>query len=112
MIPFLHGQTVTVIRRTANGTDDYGNVTYTTTSTAVAGCGVYPRNLGDITESGRDGITIGLTVHLPPGTDIRGTDSVTVGGANYRIIGDPGVWHHPMSGWRPGITVDLERVEG
>lgn len=112
MIPFQHGRSITVNRRTASGVDDRGNATYTTTTASIHGCGIYPRNLGDVTGDGRDGVTIGLTVLAPADSDVLITDQIVVDGLTYRLVGAPSNWTHPMTGWRPGMQLDLERVEG
>lgn len=48
----------------------------------------------------------------PPGTHITTKDRVVVRGLVFEVLGDPADWRHPMTGWGPGVVVDLERVTG
>lgn len=106
------GETITITRRTVAGEDSYGNATYTTTATTVDDVPVAPRTSGDVTENGRDGQVIGLTIYPSSDVDIQADDVIGVRGGTYRIVGDPADWRSPWSGWDPGYAVDLERAEG
>ncbi len=106
------GETITVTSRTAAGEDAYGNQTYTTTSRTIDRVPVAQRTSSDLTENGRDGQSVGLTIYPPHDSGIVASDVIGVYGEDYRIVGDPGAWRSPWSGWAPGLAIDLERAEG
>lgn len=111
-MPFTNGTTVTVTRRTAGADDAYGNPTYTTTTSTISNCGVAPRQAGDTTDAGRQGVIVGQTLYAPAGADIQADDVITIAGEDYRIVGDPGAWSSPYTGLDRVVQVALERVEG
>lgn len=110
---FPHGVTVTVQRATQ---DRFGDRTYADHHD-VAGCAVSPRS-GDgrsaSSEAGenRTTVIVGLTLYCPPDADILATDRVVLPDGAYQVIGQPGRWASPFTGWAPGTEVALERVVG
>lgn len=112
MTLYPSGEDITVTSRTAASTDDYGNATYTTSTRTIEDVPVAPRTSGDVTENGRDGQVIGLTIYPPADCGIVADDEIGVRGGTYRIVGDPALWSSPWSGWDPGLAIDLERVAG
>lgn len=107
-----NGTTVTVTRRTASSTDVYGNPTYTTTTHTVDNCGVAPRQEGDATDAGRQGVIVGVTLYAPFGANIQADDLITIAGEQFRIEGDPGSWSSPYTGVGRVVQVALIRTEG
>lgn len=113
-LPF--GETVTV--QTPAGTDRYGDPLPVTTRT-VAGCAFAPRSstegsraTGARTTSPNTVIT-GVTLYAPPDADIGPADVVVRSdGSRWSVVGEPGVWQSPLTGWNPGVEVALTRVEG
>lgn len=107
------GEIVTILRAGAPTVDRYGNETPgVDTRTDVDGCAVAPRLAGDATAQGRQGVIVGTTVYFPAGTDVRATDRLEVRSELHTILGDPGLWRSPFTGWEPGIEVATQRVEG
>jgi hypothetical protein len=107
------GETVT-IRRPDATSDRYGNAGpdwSSVTDTAVAGVAVAPRLEGEDRTLGRQGVVVGLTLYLPPGSDIAATDRVVVRGDVYEVDGEPGDWRSPHSTAK-GIEVAVRRVAG
>lgn len=105
---FPHGQTVTVWQETV---DRFGDVTVTG-ERQVGGCGVAPRTSTENT-AGRVQVVTGLTLYAPPNSGIAATSRVRLAdGTVWRVIGDPGRWQSPLTGWYPGDQVELERVTG
>ena len=106
------------VRTSPGGTDVYGDpIVGTSTTTVLDGAFVAPRMSSDIDAIGRAGVIVGLTLFTPFGTDLDTTDQILVEceGANdglYRIDGQPGDWHHPMTGWQAGQSTALVRAEG
>ena len=107
-----HGTTITILRA-FEGLDDFNNpIAGPTPPTVVEGCAVAPRMSTEPTIRGRHGVIVGLTLYAPPGTVILPTDRITIGGNDYQVEGEPGVWKNPFSGSTPGIEVALKRAEG
>jgi len=108
-------QQVTLVTRTVSGQDAYGNDVFTETSTAVDGV-VWPRDgngtSGNEQLQGRDTVIVGLSLLLPPGTDVTAVDRVDVGGLSYEVTGEPGHFFSPFTGSDPGVLVGLTRVTG
>jgi hypothetical protein len=78
----------------------------------LEGAFVAPRESSDLTDRGRVGVVVGLTLFAPRCTDLRASDQVDVDGVTYDIDGDPGRWRHPMTGWSAGMTAALTRAQG
>lgn len=122
--------TITVQRSTRDAWDD---VTYTD-SHQIRGCLVY--RTSSVEDSGGAGsrdagglgerVTDSVTVLAPPRSDVRYTDRVlihpagvdvvpaddtTTRSANtYQVSGRPDDWANPVTGWRPGMEIKLERT--
>ncbi len=98
-------------------TDRYGNTTYDWTSPtrrSVSRVVVAPRRAADSEsrELGRQGVIVGLTLYMPPGTSITAYDRVEVRGEVYEVEGEEGDWRSPHTSWRPGIEVAVRKVTG
>ncbi len=105
---FAFGQSVTVWDEV---TDKFGDTTVTG-ERAVAGCAVAPRTSTE-DNTGRVQIITGLTLYVPPGAALTATSRVRLpDGTAWRVVGDPGRWRSPLTGWYPGDQVELERVRG
>lgn len=124
------GITITVQRSQRNEWDD---VTYTD-SHQIRGCMDYPTgSSGNRTGSGEangvgggEVLTEARTLLLPPGSDVRHTDRIlihppgvavvpagdtAIRQANvYQVVARPVDWRNWLTGWSPGMQVDLERV--
>lgn len=104
------------IRRAAGTVDDYGNLIPGAETTATIPDGwTWPRTSNALTDDGRTGVIVGLTLWCPPGYDLRPDDLVEVNGERFRIDGDAGInaeYESPFTGWNPGSAVALVRVEG
>jgi hypothetical protein len=105
------GDDVTVIRRTAASTDDYGNDVFTTTETVVKGCVVAPRNSSELIQD-QDIVIVGLTVYMPYGTDILSTDQVNINSVVYDVDGVPGSFRSPLTASKGPVQVALTRYTG
>ena len=110
-------ETVTVTRVTR---DDFGDTTEGANHD-VEGCVIYPRMAKAATNVNRGGnevvtaedlITFGLSVLMPPGSDVLATDRVTARGDEYEVDGNPTNWVSPLSGFSPGVEVLLKRITG
>lgn len=108
MAPFT--QTVTLVRRTKGEPDDLGNDTWTETEVDVqAVVGVIN---GSEQLQGRNTGTKRAPIYLAPGTDVERVDAVVIAGESWEIEGEPTRYMHALTGWRPGVEVNLIRVTG
>jgi hypothetical protein len=103
-------QTVTLVRRTKGAPDALGNDTWTTSASTVQG--VYVPGTSTEQIQAKDTLVVQASVLLPAGTSLRYVDSVVIGGVTFDVDGEPIDWTHPMTGWRPGVQVNLRRAEG
>lgn len=105
-----HRTTVTLVRRTKAAPDAFGNDTWTEALTEV------PAVLGIIngTEQvqGRNSGTERVPVYLEPGTDVSRVDAVIINGETWEITGVPTRYVHALTGWRPGVEINCQRVTG
>lgn len=101
------GETVTVTRQSVNA---YGDHTDGATHT-ISGCAVWPTATTE-TIQGQDVVVYGLTVLMPPGSDVLATDTVTVRSTVYRVTGQPNLYQSPLTGTTSGIEVVLQAAAG
>ncbi|MCW2904689.1 MAG: hypothetical protein JWO67_6954 [Streptosporangiaceae bacterium] len=105
---FPAGITVTVQRQTE---DKWGNFT-TTVEFPIGPCGIDYTSSTEQTEQ-RDTVTRLATLYTPPGSDIRAPDRVLLpDGSRWSVVGHPADFTQPLTGWNPGMTVTLQKVDG
>ena len=63
-------------------------------------------------DEARAAVMDGFTLYLPEGGDIISADRVRVRGGIYRVTGQPQDWRSPLTGWHPGVVINIERVVG
>lgn len=101
------------LRRTPGGVDEYGDPIESTVSRMLLeGSFTAPRVSDDITNRGRAGVIVGLTLFAPYNSDLVHTDQIEVDGQVYEIEGEPGRWRNPMTGWEAGTQAALVRAQG
>lgn len=102
-------QDITFVSRTASGTDDYGNATYTETSRTVPG--LYAPEGSVEATGGQDQVVSQEQVLVPdPPSElvVKSTDRVQVAslpGVSFEVTGRAQMW-------APGLVVPLSRVTG
>lgn len=108
-------RTTTVTVKTPTTTvDRFGNEVATAwTSADVSGVLVSPGATADLEAARPDGVTVAYTVHFPKGftTDLRGC-LVTIGGEDYRVIGEPHPYMDVNTPTRWHMPVEVERADG
>lgn len=104
---FPFGETVTVTRQTQT---TYGDRT-AGASHDITGCAVWPTTSTEAIY-GQDTVVWGLTVLMPPGSDVLATDTVTVRGVVYRVNGQPELFQSPLTGTQAGVRVLLQGATG
>lgn len=101
------------VRGNPGGVDKYGDpVAGTEDRTTLTGAFTAPRESSEITNRGRAGVIVGLTLFAPYDTDLAFTDQIEVDGTLYDIEGEPGRWRNPFSGREAGLQVALVRSSG
>lgn len=113
---FAFGETVTRLRGTpvtdpysAEVTDlDWANPD----ALPIPGCGFAPSGSTEPLEQGRSAVITTPTVYAPAGADVLAHDRLIVRGRTWQVKGDPADWRHPMTGWTPGLVIQLEEVAG
>lgn len=102
---------VTILRATTSS-NRYGTTEESWSSpTSIATRGhLQPASTDEAQSTDRDAVASSWLLFLPPGTDVRPTDRVQVGGATYRVAGAPS----SVKGLRASgpVSVPLERVVG
>lgn len=100
-------ESITLTRRSSSGTDSYGQPIYVDTTIELMGM-VSARIQG--TNYAPDEIIVadGLTIYLPPGTVVEDSDRFTVRGKSYAVDGQAFNWVSGLSGWNPGVVVNLQ----
>ena len=101
-------ESITQTRRSSTSTDSYGQPVYTTTSVTLQAM-VSARVSGTNFDADQIVITDGLTIYLPANTDVQDDDKFTIRGKVYEIDGESFNWVSGLSGWNPGVVVNLQR---
>lgn len=110
---FAHGEPVSVLTAVSTPTGRYGeDLTVWEETETWPRCAIAPRPGLETAEPGRQGVIVGHTVYGPPGAHVGPHDRLRFRGDDHDIVGEPGVYVHPFSGWEPGIEVATVRVTG
>lgn len=98
----------------ASAMDAHGNVTdlWDEVGTEVAVYGWAPPSPDTETLGGREAITRGLDLYVPPEVTASPQDRFTVDGARYDVVGHPEDFTHGPFGWQPGKRISLTRIDG
>lgn len=102
---------IVIIRRTANGTDKYGNATHSTEEILIRD-GLFA--LGSSSEPNlvdRDPMDATLTLYLPAGTEIREGDIFEIRNTRWIKDGHAETWPSPV-GLDTGVVVNVRRRVG
>lgn len=113
---FAHGETITRLRA-ALGVDPYSGEAVlldwdNAAELSIEGCGFDPGGSSEPTQDARNAVVTKPTVYAPAGVDVVAGDRIVVRGVTYAVEGTPADWRHPMTGWRPGLVINLKGVEG
>jgi hypothetical protein len=106
------GETITIRRRSAASTDDYGNPTYTTTTITVKDALIAFGATSEPIDVGRDPIDNSITAYLPNGTTIQEGDLFVIRGTNWLKDGDPQTFTNPFNSFEGGTIVKLRKRNG
>ena len=103
---------VTVIRKTQGAVDVYGEPTITETQIPLNAY-VSQRLTGNGTTYGPDATIVndGLTLYVPPATEIQVDDEFIVRGDRFQLEGTAFDWGSGITTWNPGGVLNLSRIE-
>lgn len=112
---YPHGQDVTVYREERNRLGDVVIVE----ERVLHGCGIAPRTSSEpggdprVGTAGRTTVTTGITLYAPAGSVITARHRVRLADNTvWEVQGEVGRWQSPLTGWAPGVVVELDRVTG
>jgi len=113
MIPSWCSQSITRVRpatKTVRGSTVPDWDPQKANSKTIAGCSIQPTSTS-LSQDGRVlGISDGMTVYCPEGSDVQAGDHIVANGQTYEIQGEPKVWTAPFT--RSHIQLNLIRWEG
>lgn len=109
---FRGNETIQIVRRAAAVKDDFGNPTYTTTTTVIRNCAIGVDGTGEPIADDRNAIDAKLSVYLPAGTEIQSGDLFIVRGTKFVKDGDPEIWVSPFDNWELPVIVKLRKRNG
>lgn len=114
---FPHGETV-IVRRGRAVVDPYSGEVERIDfddpiDTPYEGCAVGPRVTSEPAIPGETPVLTEGTVFSPHvDMDVTARDRLVIRGREWDIEGEPFLWRSPLSGWTPGLQINVTRREG
>lgn len=108
--PFPGGETVVLHRRSPSGYDDYGNVTYTDSSTTITGVAIWPESATEVIQNAERTRSVYVAL-FPANVDIQAIDHLTWRDQDWEIQGDPELLRSPLTA-KTLQTIRMVHVEG
>jgi hypothetical protein len=106
------GETITIKRRSATATDDYGNPTYTTTTITVKDALVAIGGSTEPVDASRNPLDANLTLYLPNEVVIQDNDTFVIRNTNWVKNGQTEEWISPFAGLEGGRVIPVRRRVG
>lgn len=106
------GETITIKRRSAVATDDFGNPTYATTNVVVRDALIAVGGTSEPVDPARDALDASITLYLPPETVIHDGDVFVIRGSQWIKNGGGVNWVSPFDGMDAGVVVPLRKRNG
>ncbi len=103
-------EAVTQIRHTSGTNDAYGVPTRTSIEIALTAA-VAPRTSQTTVGPTETTIIDGLTLYLPPATEVQSDDYFVVRGTTFKVDGEAFEWISGLGSWAPGVVVDLRKMK-
>lgn len=103
---------ISIIRRTENGVDGYGNPTFSTQEVLVRNCLFAYTGSTEPVEVSRDAVDARLTLYLPAGTQILDGDIFVIRESEWVKDGDSQEWPQLWPGFVPDVVVNVRRRRG
>jgi hypothetical protein len=108
---FPYPDTMTLIKRTVSGVDDYGNDVYSEASTKVVQCVFQPSGSTENLVFA-DQVATTDTIFMPYGTDVTALDLIEYKGDRYEVTGAPSSWQSPFSGRVSPMRIAVTLITG
>jgi hypothetical protein len=110
---FFRGmESITIVRKTSTGVDDFGNPTYSYANTTIQNCGIGFGNSDEPVMDDRDPIDNTLTLFMPAGTVIEANDTFIVRGTRFVKAGSPENWVSPVQMGSLPVIQRVRRRDG
>lgn len=108
------GETIKIVRPTSqdDGYDGKEFVWSSSMITTVYGCAIVPYQGEELDRQARQGQLESWTVFAPHNVDVDVHDRVEARGKTFYVLGPPRYWQSPLTGTKPGVQFDIERVDG
>lgn len=107
MYPFMS----TMIVHKSGGIDDYGDP-LPTTDTTVTGVIIDPFDTTNEDNDRRNQTVTEITIHDPTYCDLGPSDTVSLNGEKWEVVGQPIRPTSPLTGWSPAQRIQLRKVSG
>lgn len=78
----------------------------------LEGCAIWPGSANEIYAIGRNSEDVELTVAAPSGSDVKRHDRIVVRGEVFEVDGTPWDYKSPLTGWTPGLIIELKITNG
>ncbi len=113
---FPYGETVTRLRAPLVADPYSGQATRRDWTAAVAlpiaDCAVNPGQSSEAPTVNREATTTTPTLYAPYGADVLTADRIVSVTGTWDVDGHGAQWRSPFTGWTPGSTFPLRRVDG
>lgn len=113
-MPF--GETVTVLRRPPR--NKVGDAAFDVHH-SIDGVGIdwsatdEPNSGNSNADNNREAVVTDVILYCARGVDVLSSDRIELpDGDVYRVVGKPLPGDSPLTGWKPGVRVKLQRIEG
>lgn len=106
------GETITIRRRSAVSTDEFGNPTHTTTNVVVKNALIAVSTGEEPADPMRDNVDARLTIYLPNGTKVQDGDIFVIRNSTWIKDGSAAEWISPFVGMAGGVVVPVKRRNG
>jgi hypothetical protein len=104
--------TARIVRVRKSGYDEHGDPIDGTARRTLDHAFIAPRTTADLDGRGRHGVTVGVSLFAPYGTDLVHTDQVEIDGELFDVDGEVAQWRNPLTGSNAGAEVALKRAAG
>lgn len=110
---FFRGtETVQILRRAANGVDEYGNKTHTRTTVTVRDVLIGFGASSEPVDPNRDPVDATITLYFPNGTRVMDGDRFVVRGTEWVKDGMAQDWSENPFGLDAGVVVNVRKRNG
>lgn len=106
------GETISIKRRSATGTDDYGNPVYTFTNITIKDALLAIGGSDAPISTERDAIDAKISIYLPLSANVQDDDVFTIRGSEWVQDGTSEKWIPPFTGLEGGQMIPVRQRRG